>query len=145
AEPPPVVESSTPEPVFRGIQVGPRAGLVVEDDASVAEVIAGLLRAQGHRVSHVANGLAALAETATAPFDLAMLDLDLPGINGLDLARQLRAQGFTQPLIAVTARADADAEPQAQAAGFDRFLRKPITGAMLADTIDSVLAQADLP
>ncbi|MFD1297488.1 ATP-binding protein [Lysobacter gummosus] len=145
AEPPPVVESSTPEPVFRGFQVGPRSVLLVEDDATVAEVIAGLLRAQGHRVSHVANGLAALAETATARFDLAMLDLDLPGINGLDLARQLRAQGFTQPLIAVTARADADAEPQAQAAGFDRFLRKPITGAMLADTIDSVLAQADTP
>ncbi|MGO4777726.1 hypothetical protein AB4084_19835, partial [Lysobacter sp. 2RAB21] len=57
---------------------------------------------------------------------------------GLDLARQLRAQGFTQPLIAVTARADADAEPQAAAAGFDRFLRKPVTGAMLGEAIDLV-------
>ncbi len=116
----------------------PLALLLVEDDATVAEVIAGLLRAQGHRVTHVANGLAALAEVATAPFDLALLDLDLPGLNGLDLARQLRVQEFAQPLIAVTARADADAEPQAMAAGFDRFLRKPVTGAMLAEAIDAL-------
>ncbi|MGH8081052.1 MAG: ATP-binding protein [Lysobacter sp.] len=138
AEVPPVTVVSTPEPVLRGFQVVHRSVLLVEDDATVAEVIAGLLRAQGHRVGHVANGLAALAETATARFDVALLDLDLPGINGLDLARQLRAQGFSQPLIAVTARADADAEPQASAAGFDRFLRKPVTGAMLAETLDAV-------
>ncbi|MBN7136267.1 hypothetical protein A7A76_16100 [Lysobacter enzymogenes] len=123
----------------------PRAILLVEDDATVAEVIAGLLRAQGHRVAHVANGLAALAETATARFDLALLDLDLPGINGLDLARQLRMQGFSRPLVAVTARADADAEPQARRAGFDLFLRKPVTGAMLAEAIETVLAQAEEP
>ncbi|WP_363798057.1 ATP-binding protein [Lysobacter firmicutimachus] len=120
--------------------VGPRALLLVEDDATVAEVIAGLLRAQGHRVSHVPNGLAALAEATIARFDMALLDLDLPGINGLDLARQLRAQGFVQPLVAVTARADAEAEPQAIAAGFDRFLRKPVTGAMLAEAIAELCA-----
>ncbi|QWP79522.1 response regulator [Lysobacter sp. K5869] len=119
---------------------GPLAILLVEDDATVAEVIAGLLRSQGHRVTHVGNGLAALAETATARFDIALLDLDLPGINGLELARQLRAQGFLPPLVAVTARADADAEPQAVEAGFDRFLRKPVTGAMLADALDELIA-----
>jgi len=119
---------------------GPLAILLVEDDATVAEVIAGLLRTQGHRVTHVGNGLAALAETATARYDIALLDLDLPGINGLDLARQLRAQGFVQPLVAVTARADADAEPQAADAGFDRFVRKPVTGAMLADALDELTA-----
>ena len=134
---------STPEPAWRGFQVAARALLLVEDDATVAEVIAGLLRAQGHRVTHVPHGLAALAEAATARFDLALLDLDLPGINGLELARQLRAQGFAQPLIAVTARADADAEPQALAAGFDAFLRKPVTGAMLGEAIHTVLARAD--
>ncbi|MGO1073762.1 ATP-binding protein [Lysobacter sp. CA199] len=129
---------STPERGLRGLQVGPRAVLLVEDDPTVAEVIAGLLRVQGHRVTHVGNGLAALAEVATARFDIALLDLDLPGINGLDLALQLRLQGFTQPLVAVTARADADAEPQASAAGFDFFLRKPVTGAMLGEAINLV-------
>ncbi|QOW21526.1 hybrid sensor histidine kinase/response regulator [Novilysobacter avium] len=109
--------------------------LLVEDDPIVADVISGLLRGQGHAVVHAAHGLAALAESSMNRFDAALLDLDLPGLDGLSLARQLRAQGFSQPLIAVTARADADAEPQAMAAGFDRFLRKPVTGAMLREAL----------
>ena len=118
---------------------GPLKLLLVEDDATVAAVITGLLRGKGHDVVHAVHGLAALAEVATRPFDLGLLDLDLPGIDGLALARQLRAQGFTQPLVAVTARADADAEPLAREAGFNGFLRKPLTGALLAEVIDAVL------
>ena len=114
--------------------------LLVEDDATVAEVIASLLRARGHHVTHAAHGLAALAQTAAHVFDIALLDLDLPGLDGLALARQLRAQAFTAPLVAVTARADADAEALARAAGFDGFLRKPVTGEMLAEAIAGVFA-----
>ena len=66
----------------------------------------------------------------------ALLDLDLPGLDGLALARMLRAQGRGLPLLAVTARSDADAEAQARAAGFDDFLRKPVTGAMLAQALE---------
>ena len=113
--------------------------LLVEDDPTVAEVLTGLLRMQGHDVVHAAHGLAALSEAVTGDFDLGLLDLDLPGIDGLALARQLRVQGFTAPLIAVTARADADAEPLAREAGFDGFVRKPLTGAMLAQAIEALL------
>jgi CheY-like chemotaxis protein len=118
---------------------GPLHLLLVEDDPTVAEVITGLLRAQGHTVVHAAHGLAALSDVAAHRFDLALLDLDLPGLDGLALARQLRARGFAQPLLAVTARADPDAEPQATAAGFDGFLRKPVTGEILADAIQALL------
>ena len=116
--------------------------LLVEDDPTVAEVMTGLLQAQGHRVVHVGHGLAALAQTAGSRFDLALLDLDLPGLDGLALARQLRAQGFDAPLLAVTARADADAESLARAAGFEGFLRKPLTGGMLVEAIDALLPEA---
>lgn len=122
----------------------PRAALdllLVEDDATIAEVITGLLQAQGHRVVHVAHGLGALAEVAGTRFDLALLDLDLPGIDGFALARQLRAQGFARPLLAVTARADAEAESQAREASFDGFLRKPLTGRMLAEAIESLVPE----
>ena len=112
--------------------------LLVEDDATVAEVISGLLGARGHQVRHAAHGLVALTETATHAFDVALLDLDLPGLDGLALARQLRAQSFNAPLVAVTARADAEAETLAYAAGFDGFLRKPVTGDMLAEAIAAV-------
>ena len=115
--------------------------LLVEDDATVAEVMCNLLRARGHCVAHAPNALAALADVAVAHFDLALLDLDLPGMNGLALARQLRAQGFASPLLAVTARTDGEAEQMARAAGFDGFLRKPVTGDMLAAAIASVLPE----
>jgi len=119
-----------------------RTILLVEDDPTVAEVVAGLLRARGHRVTHAAQGLAALTEVAIGSFDVALLDLDLPGMDGFVLARALRAQGFDAPLIALTARADADAEPQSMAAGFDRFLRKPVTGAMLAELLQETCVAA---
>ena len=113
--------------------------LLVEDDRIVAEAISGLLQAQGHAVVHAGHGLAALTEVATQRFDAALLDLDLPGMDGLALARMLRAQGHVFPLLAVTARSDGDAEAQAKAAGFDGFLRKPVSGAMLAQALASLL------
>ncbi|WP_240906238.1 hybrid sensor histidine kinase/response regulator [Thermomonas sp. HDW16] len=113
--------------------------LLVEDDPIVVEVMLELLREQGHAVVHAAHGLAALSEAATRRFDAALLDLDLPGLDGLALARMLRAQGFAAPLLAVTARSDAEAETQARAAGFDDFLRKPVSGAVLAQALGAAL------
>ena len=109
--------------------------LLVEDDVTVAEVIAGLLRARGHEVVHVLHGLGALSEIATDGFDVGLLDLDLPALDGTAIARQLRAMGYELPLVAVTARSDAYAETQVLAAGFDGFLRKPVTGDLLVSAI----------
>ncbi len=131
-----------PRPVAASSPALPLRILLVEDDATVAEVIASLLRARGHHVDHVAHGLAALTRTVSAAFDIALLDLDLPGLDGLALARQLRLQGFDAPLIAVTARTDADAEALAEAAGFDDFLRKPVSGDALAEAIAKAMARA---
>jgi len=112
--------------------------LLVEDDPTVAQVIAAMLGAQGHKVTHASHGLQALSEVATSRFDAALLDLDLPGMDGLVLASLLRLQGFEQPLLAITARADADAESQTMAAGFQGFVRKPVTMAMLGGLLSCV-------
>jgi CheY-like chemotaxis protein len=116
--------------------------LLVEDDRTITEVITGLLQARGHAVQAVPHGLAALTEVALKRFDIALLDLDLPGMDGLSLAAQLRAQGMPLPLLAVTARADAQAEMQAHGAGFDGFLRKPVTGDLLAEAIAAAIEAA---
>ncbi|RXR08880.1 hybrid sensor histidine kinase/response regulator [Pseudoxanthomonas composti] len=113
--------------------------LLVEDDPTVADVVRGLLEARGHRVDHAVHGLAALTEVAVNRYEVALLDLDLPGLDGLALARQLRSQGFIAPMLAVTARADADAEALAMEAGFNGFLRKPLTGLMLEQAIAAVM------
>ncbi len=114
--------------------------LVVEDDATVAEVITGLLESLGHQVVHAPQALAALTELASSRFDLAFLDLDLPGLDGFELARIIRGQGRTVALVALTARADPQAETLALAAGMDSFLRKPVTGLLLQQKIERVLA-----
>lgn len=117
--------------------------LLVEDDPTVARVIAGLLESRGHEVVHALHGLAALSDVAIGVFDIALLDLDLPALDGIALARQLRSMGHAFPLVAVTARSDAYAEAEVLAAGFDGFLRKPVTGALLVDAI--VRARARQP
>jgi signal transduction histidine kinase/CheY-like chemotaxis protein len=119
--------------------------LLVEDDATVAEVLVGLLASMGHRAKHAANGLAALVELKNAPFDLALLDLDLPGMDGLKLARTIRG-GQVQPniaLIAVTARSIGDEETQIRAAGMDGLLRKPVTAMLLDAAIGAAFASRE--
>jgi CheY-like chemotaxis protein len=118
--------------------------LLVEDDAIVAAVIRGLLERPGHAVRHAANGLEALAELAQGSFDLVLMDLDLPGLDGFQVARLIRqheAPGVHLPIIAVTARTGGDDEARSREAGMDGFLRKPLTGAQLAD----VLAEWTVP
>ena len=118
--------------------------LLVEDDATVAAVITGLLQAQGHCVAHVVHGLAALAELETTAYDVALLDLDLPGLDGFALARMLRTREAKNgkarmPLIGISARSVGDEEALCRAAGMDAFLRKPVTGQMLAGVIAKAL------
>lgn len=110
--------------------------LLVEDDSTVAEVVSGLLRGLGHQVDWAAHGLDALARAGKG-FDVAFVDLDLPGIDGLELARLLRAQGQRLGLIALTARADHNAERDALEAGMDAFLRKPVSATELGEALNS--------
>jgi len=134
--PEPAVDGAPPVPPQQCLDV-----LLVEDDATVAEVIAGLLGTLGHRVRSAHNALAGLAELERARCDVALLDLDLPGIDGLKLARMLRTGKFAaMPLVAITARSVGDEEQHVRAAGMDALLRKPVTAALLRDAIAVALA-----
>ncbi|GAA0264257.1 ATP-binding protein [Rhodanobacter caeni] len=128
-EPPPAA-SVTPVGGDRARRI-----LLVEDDAIVAAVLRGLLEQQGHQVCHVDNGLAALAELPHSRFDVVLLDLDLPGVDGFQIARLIRQRegdGRRLPIVPVTARSSSEDEALARAAGMDGFLRKPVTGEQLA-------------
>ena len=135
---PAVTAEKAPTPRARdvGAAVPPRHLLLVEDEPTVAEVLRGLLEAQGHHVTHAGHGLAALAALVQGPFDALLLDLDLPGVDGFELARMVRAReagsGRRLPIVAITARSGSNEAPRARAAGMDGFLRKPVTGTQLA-------------
>ena len=114
-----------------------RRVLLVEDDATVAAVIAGLLRASGHDVVHVANGLAALSETAIVALRCRA------DRSGFARRRRPRARapvararnGVRMPMIGISARSIGDEERLCLDAGMDAFLRKPVTGAMLDESL----------
>jgi signal transduction histidine kinase/CheY-like chemotaxis protein len=122
--------------------------LLIEDSATVAEVIRGLLENAGHTVRHAAHGLAGLAELESDTFDVLLLDLDLPGVDGFEIARMLRqreGENAHLPIIAVTARSGGDEEQRARAAGMDDFLRKPLSGEQLEAAFGRVLGSAQTP
>lgn len=116
--------------------------LLVEDEPLVAEVLIGLLQAMGHQVCHAQHGLQALSMLATEDYDLALLDLDLPGVDGFELARLIAMQGHKLPMAAITARADSAAEPAAMAAGMAGFIRKPVNTSDLESLIEAMRAPA---
>ena len=125
--------------------------LLVEDDAIVAAVVSGLLQQQGHSTCHMGNGLLALAELERNRYDAVLLDLELPGVDGFQIARLIRQRERDTdrrlPIVAVTARTSEDDEARARAAGMDGFLRKPLSGEQLATTLAAVLRgpEQDVP
>ena len=139
---------AAPEPVAEQASAGDGATrsyrlLLVEDDTIVAAVIRGLLERAGHTAVHVINGLAALSELAQADFDGVLLDLDLPGVDGMQVARLIRQREHADehlPIIAVTARSGSEDEARARAAGMDGFLHKPLTGEQLAAELARVIS-----
>ena len=107
-------------------------------------VITGLLEVQGHTVEHAPNALRALEALEHQRFDAALVDLDLPGLDGLQWAKLVRSREGcdAMPMIAITARAGGDEESRAYAAGMDGFLRKPLHGEQLAQALAAVLVSA---
>ncbi|HWU77027.1 MAG TPA: ATP-binding protein [Rhodanobacter sp.] len=139
----PLVEPPAPAPLPATSLAGASYRLLlVEDDSIVAAVIRGLLEREGHALVHVGNGLAALAELAHTEFDAVLLDLDLPGVDGFQIARLIRQResaGQHLPIVAVTARSGGRDEVLAREAGMDGFLRKPLSGEQLIDALARIL------
>jgi DNA-binding response OmpR family regulator len=99
--------------------------LLVEDDAALAEALEYSLRKDGHAVDRVANGGAADRALKTANFDLVVLDLNLPVLDGLEVLRRLRGRSSLTPVLIVSARDDGDERVRGLDLGADDFLVKP--------------------
>lgn len=115
--------------------------LLVEDDDTTAQITQALLAAFGHRVTRVADGLGALAAVDAQTHDLVLVDLRMPGMDGVDFARALRAGGGPAaglPVVALTAHAGQAERALCRAAGMDGFLSKPIEPGELRDLIDAL-------
>jgi two-component system, OmpR family, response regulator len=115
--------------------------LVVDDDPGLRELLDGYLRDSGFEVQTVADGEAMGAELARTPFDLIVLDLMLPGEDGLTLCRRLRAHS-TVPIMMLTARGDEFERVLGLEMGADDYLAKPFSPRELLARIRSILRRA---
>lgn len=99
--------------------------VVVEDSAAVAKGLCYYLSDLGHAVDHFSDGAAAAEFLATDTSDLVVLDISLPGLDGLSILRQMRKSGDTRPVLLLTARAETADKVTGLDAGADDYLSKP--------------------
>jgi DNA-binding response OmpR family regulator len=112
--------------------------LVVDDDPTVAEVVARYLERDGCRVEVVADGRVALSKIETGPCDLVILDVMLPGLDGFEVCRRLREHSRI-PVIMLTARGEAVERINGLELGADDYVVKPFSPRELAARVKAVL------
>ncbi|HEX3428327.1 MAG TPA: response regulator transcription factor [Candidatus Limnocylindrales bacterium] len=105
--------------------------LVVEDDPAIAAAVRSILEEAGEAVDTAGDGSEALAWEGTYPYDLLILDVVLPGIDGLAVCRELRARGAKMPILMLTALDAIEDRVAGLDAGADDYLAKPFAGAEL--------------
>ena len=136
-------ESGTPDtPAERSSPTQPLRVLAVDDNPLNLRLLSAIMSKQGHDVTAVESGAAALAVMATHPFDVVLMDVQMPGMTGLEATqkiRELEAPQKTTPVIAVTASVLMSDREAAAQAGMDGFVGKPIKIAVLNSEIARVL------
>ena len=118
--------------------------LVAEDQADIRDIIVLNLRNAGYQVSAVADGLAALAKQAEQVFDVLILDLMMPAMDGLEVCKALRAKGSSTPILMLTAKSTELDRVLGLELGADDYLTKPFSMAELLARVKALLRRAQL-
>ena len=99
--------------------------LLVEDEKRMAQALCEILRLEKYEVDHYANGLDALAAIESNIYDIVILDVMLPGMNGYEITKQVRSKGIATPILMLTAKAELDDKVTGLDSGADDYLTKP--------------------
>ena len=122
----------------------PASILVAEDQTDIRELLVMNLRSAGYEVEAVADGQAALASQAERASDLLVLDLMMPGLDGLEVCKALRARGRSTPILMLTAKSTELDRVLGLELGADDYLTKPFSLAELLARVKALLRRADL-
>lgn len=117
--------------------------LVVEDDPALAQALALALSRRGFSVAQATNGRTALERATTESFAIIVLDLTLPEMDGFEVLREIRAKGFTTPIIVLTARGTVGDRVQGLRLGADDYLSKPFDLDELEARLHALLRRAN--
>ncbi len=117
--------------------------LIVEDDAHIAELLRMHLRDEGYAVEHVADGHAGLAAALRGGWHALVLDLMLPGIDGLEICRRARAMAYYVPIIITSARTSEVHRILGLELGADDYLAKPFSMLELVARVRALLRRSE--
>ncbi len=129
--------------------------LLVEDEKRMAQALTEILRLEKYEVDHFDNGLDGLSAIETAIYDIIILDVMLPGLNGYEIAKRARSKGIKTPILMLTAKAEIDDKVMGLDSGADDYLTKPFMtkellarlralGRRVLETNDGVLSFGDI-
>ena len=118
--------------------------LVAEDQTDIRDLLVMNLRGAGYEVTAVADGAAALAAQTAQPRDLLVLDLMMPGLDGLEVCKALRARGSAAPILMLTAKSTELDRVLGLELGADDYLTKPFSLAELLARVKALLRRAEL-
>jgi two-component system, OmpR family, response regulator len=113
--------------------------LVVDDEPSIVDAVATALRYEGFEVSEARNGREGLSRAQSGSFDLIVLDVMLPDINGFDVVRRIRADGLSTPVLFLTARDALDDKIEGFGTGGDDYVTKPFSLAEIVVRVRAIL------
>ncbi len=116
--------------------------LVVEDDKKIASFVVKGLKQSGFAVDHAGDGETGLVLAETTAFDAAVIDLMLPGLDGLSLIARMRASGVRTPVIILSAKAGVDDRVRGLQAGGDDYLTKPFAFSELLARVQALIRRA---
>jgi len=116
--------------------------LLVEDEAPLRETLAARLKREGYAVDTAADGEEGLFQGREIPFDVAVVDLGLPKLSGMDLVRELRNQGKKYPILILTARSSWQDKVEGLKAGADDYLTKPFHVEELLARLNALMRRA---
>lgn len=116
--------------------------LLVEDDAKIASFITKGLKEAGFAVDHVTNGEEGLHMGLTEPYDLEIIDIMLPKLDGLNLIRELRRKGKNTPIIILSAKRAIDDRVEGLQTGSDDYLTKPFAFSELLARVHALIRRA---
>jgi two-component system OmpR family response regulator len=116
--------------------------LVVEDDAKIASFVVKGLQQEGFAVDHASDGDTGLSMAQTTDYDAAVVDVMLPGLDGLDLVKRLRAARTDVPVLFLSARSSVEDRVRGLRAGGDDYLTKPFAYAEFSARIQALIRRA---
>ncbi len=117
--------------------------LLIEDDRKLADLLAMRLRKEGHEADACYDGVEGLERAASGAYDAAVVDVMLPGLDGMALTRELRASGIALPILLLTARDTVEDRVSGLRGGADDYLVKPFAFAELLARIETITRRTE--